>query len=160
MRDSRARHPVRDWTIGRARALVALAVVVGVVACGSDSTGPSVQKSPEGNYTVATVNGKAIPAPIFSDTGGYMLEITSGRLSLTGDGKYSSVMGFRQTLPGNVSSYTDSTGGTWVRSGGTVQFTETSTGLTASGAWVSGQITFVDSTSGPSSISLVYALKR
>ncbi|HSQ31686.1 MAG TPA: hypothetical protein VLN49_17635 [Gemmatimonadaceae bacterium] len=159
MRDSRARQLVRDWTIGRARTLVALATVVGVVACG-DSTGPNGQKSPEGNYTIATVNGKAVPAPIFSDTGGYMLEITSGRLSLTGDGKYSSVIGFRQTLPGNVSSYTDSTGGTWVRSGGTVQFTETSTGLTASAMWGSGQITFVDSTSGPSTISLVYALKR
>lgn len=159
MRDSRARHPMRDWTFGRVWTLVALAAIVGVVACG-DSTGPNGQKSPEGNYTIATVNGKAVPAPIFSDTGGYMLEITSGRLSLTGDGKYSSVMGFRQTLPGNVSSYTDSTGGTWLRSGGTVQFTETSTGLTASAAWGSGQITFVDSTSGPSTISLVYALKR
>lgn len=159
MRDSRARNPVRGWTIGRVRTLAALAAVVGVVACG-DSTGPNGQKSPAGNYTIATVNGKAVPAPIFSDTGGYMLEITSGRLSLTGDGKYSSVMAFRQTLPGNVSSYTDSTGGTWLQSGGTVQFTETSTGMTASATWASGQITFVDSTSGPSRISLVYALKR
>ena len=159
MRDSRARHPVRDWTIGRARTLVALAAIAGVVACG-DSTGPNTQTSPAGNYTIATVNGKAIPAAIFSDTGGYMLEITSGRLSLTGDGKYSSVMGFRQTLPGNVSSYTDSTGGTWLQSGGAVQFTETSTGMTASATWASGQLTFVDSTSGPSRISLVYALKR
>lgn len=159
MRDSRARHPVRDWTIGRARTLVALAAIAGVVACG-DSTGPNTQTSPAGNYTIATVNGKAIPAAIFSDTGGYMLEITSGRLSLTGDGKYSSVMGFRQTLPGNVSSYTDSTGGTWVRSGATVQFTETSTGMTGSAAWASAQLTFVDSTSGPALISLVYALKR
>lgn len=159
MRDSRARHSVRDWTIGRVRTLAALAVVVGVVACG-DATGPNSQKTPEGNYTIATVNGKAVPAPIFSDTGGYMLEITSGRLSLTGDGKYSSVIGFRQTLPGNVSSYTDSTGGTWVRSGATVQFTETSTGMTGSATWASAQLTFVDSTSGPSTISLVYALKR
>ena len=159
MRDSRARHPVRGWTIGRARKLAALAAVVGVVACG-DSTGPNGQKSPAGNYTIATVNGKAVPAPIFSDTGGYMLEITSGRLSLTGDGKYSSVVAFRQTLPGNVSSYTDSTGGTWVQTGGTVQFTETSTGMTGSATWAGGQITFVDSTSGPSRISLVYALKR
>jgi hypothetical protein len=149
---------VRDWTIGRARTLAALAVVVGVVACG-DATGPAGQTGPEGNYTIATVNGKAVPAPIFADTGGYMLEITSGRLSLTGDGKYSSVMAFRQTLPGNVSSYTDSTGGTWVRSGTTVQFTETSTGITGSAAWASTQLTFVDSTSGPSLISLVYALK-
>jgi hypothetical protein len=159
MRETRARHPVPDSTFGRVRTLVALAAIVGVVACG-DSTGPNGQKSPEGNYTIATVNGKAVPAPIFSDTGGYMLEITSGRLSLTGDGKYSSVMGFRQTLPGNVSSYTDSTGGTWVRSGATVQFTETSTGMTGSATWASAQLTFVDSTSGPSTISLVYALKR
>lgn len=159
MNDSRAEHPVRGRTIGRVRTLVALATVVGAVACG-DSTGPNGQKNPEGNYTITTVNGKAVPAPIFSDTGGYMLEITSGRLSLTGDGKYSSVIAFRQTLPGNVSSYTDSTGGTWVQSGGTVQFTETSTGLTGSASWASGQITVVDSTSGPSRISVVYALKR
>ena len=159
MRDSQARHPVWGWTIGRTRTLVALAAVVGAVACG-DSTGPSSQKNPAGNYTIASVNGKAVPAPIFSDTGGYTLEITSGRLSLGGDGKYSSVMAFRQTLPGNVSSYTDSTGGTWVQSGGTLQFTETSTGMTASATWAGSQITFVDSTSGPSRISLVYALKR
>lgn len=146
-------------TIGRGKALVAFAAMVAIVAC-SDSSGPNVQKSPEGNYTIATVNGKAVPAPLFSDTGGYTLEITSGSLSLTSDGKYSSVMAFRQTLPGAVSTYSDSTGGTWIRNGGNVQFTETSTGFTLTAVWTNGQITVTDSTSGPAPISLVYLLKR
>lgn len=150
---------MRSWTIGRWRALAAFAAIVGIVAC-SDSSGPNVQKSPEGNYTIATVNGKAVPAPLFSDTGGYTLEITSGSLSLTSDGKYSSVMGFRQTLPGSVSTYSDSTGGTWVRNGGNVQFTETSTGFVASAVWTNGHITVTDSTTGTAPISLVYDLKR
>ena len=159
MRDSRARAATRHWTIGRGRALVAFAAAVAIVAC-SDASGPSVQKNPAGNYTIASVNGKAVPAPLFSDTGGYTLEITSGSLALTGDGKYSSVMGFRQTLPGNVSSYTDSTGGTWVRNGGNVQFTETSTGMVLSAVWTNGKITVIDSTTGTSPISLVYNLAR
>lgn len=146
-------------TIGRGKALVAFAAMVAIVAC-SDSSGPNVQKSPEGNYTIATVNGKPVPAPLFSDTGGYTLEITSGSLSLTSDGKYSSVMGFRQTLPGAVSTYSDSMGGTWIRNGGNVQFTETSTGFTLTAVWTNGQITVTDSTSGPAPISLVYNLKR
>ena len=159
MRDSRARSASRGWTTGRGRALVGIAAAVAIVAC-SDSSAPNVQKTPEGNYTIGTVNGKAVPAPLFSDTGGYLLEITSGSLSLTADGKYSSVMGFRQTLPGNVSTYTDSTGGTWVRNGGNVRFTETSTGLTLSAVWTNRLLTVVDSTSGPSPISLVYNLAR
>lgn len=159
MRDSRARPSTRHLTIGRARALAAFAVIVAIVAC-SDSSGPAVQKSPEGNYAITSVNGKAVPAPLFSDTGGYMLEITSGSLSLTSDGKYSSVMGFRQTLPGAVSTYSDSTGGTWVRTGGNVQFTETSTGFMLSAVWTNGRITVTDTSSGPAPVSLVYDLKR
>jgi hypothetical protein len=150
---------MRHLTIGRGRALAVFAAIVMIVAC-SDSSGPSVQKSPEGNYSIASVNGKAVPAPLFSDTGGYLLEITSGSLSLTSDGKYSSVMGFRQTLPGAVSTYSDSTGGTWVRTGGNVQFTETSTGFMLSAVWTNGRITVTDSSSGPSPVSLVYDLER
>lgn len=158
MRDTRSRRSIRRLTIGRGRALVALAAIVAIVAC-SDSSGPAVQSNPEGNYAIATVNGKPVPAPLYSDTGGYTLEITSGSLALTSDGKYSSVMGFRQTLLGAISTYTDSTGGTWVRSGGNVQFTETSTGFTLTGVWTNGRITVADSTSDPT-VSLVYELKR
>ena len=158
MREVRARASLQHLTIRRAKALAAFAAVVAIVAC-SDSSAPKVQKTPEGSYTIATVNGKAVPAPLFADTGGYMLEITSGALSLTSDGKYSSVMGFRQTLPGVVSTYSDSTGGTWVQSGGNVQFTETSTGLVLTAVWTSGRITVTDTTSGTSPISLVYNLK-
>lgn len=159
MRDSR-RHAIdHHLTIRRGRALAAFAVIVAIVAC-SDASAPTVQKSPEGNYAIATVNGKPLPAALFSDTGGYTLEITSGSLSLTSDGKYSSVMGFRQTLPGAVSTYSDSTGGTWVRNGGNVQFTETSTGLMLTAAWADSRITVTDTNSGPSPITLVYDLKR
>ena len=158
MREVRTRASLQHLTIRRAKALAAFAAIVAIVAC-SDSSAPTAQKTPEGSYTIATVNGKAVPAPLFADTGGYMLEITSGSLSLTSDGKYSSVMGFRQTLPGVVSTYSDSTGGTWVRSGGNVQFTETSTGLVLTAVWTTGRITVTDTTSGTSPTTLVYNLR-
>jgi hypothetical protein len=150
---------MRHWTTERCRVLAALAAAIAIAAC-SDASSPAVQKSPEGNYTIATVNGKPVPAPLFSDTGGYTLEITSGLLTLTSDGKYSSVMGFRQTLPGAVSTYSDSTGGTWLRTGGNVQFTETSTGFTVAAVWTNGRITVTDSSSADAPVSLVYNLVR
>ena len=72
---------------------------------------------------ISTVNAKALPFTIFSDTGGYKWEVTSGSFGLTADGKYTAKWTFRQTIGGRVDTVVDSTFGTWVLSGTTVNFT-------------------------------------
>src|SRR5579871_5461251 len=109
---------------GRARsaaALCALAASIFVVACGSDSssttTGPgggtSGQKTPDGSYSISTINSSPLPFAIYSDTGGYKLEVTAGTITLTTGGQYYIITSYRETLPGVLDTYTDSTAGTW-----------------------------------------------
>lgn len=154
------RSPSLRLTTGGARTL-ALALVASVLAaCGSDSpAGPSTSASPEGNYTIATINGKALPMAIFSDTGGYKLEILTGTLGVQGGGKYSVVTNYRQTIAGIVSTYSDSSGGDWQLIGTNVAFTDGSDGSKAQAAWSSsGTLTLQVSDVPP--VSIVYALKK
>jgi hypothetical protein len=111
-------------TIQRALMLVG---AIALVACGGDSsgtgpTGGQTFSSPVGSYDISTVNAKALPFTIASDTGGYKWEITSGSFGLTSDGKYTAKWTFRQTILGKVDLFTDSTAGTWTLSGTTVNF--------------------------------------
>src|SRR5262245_42383831 len=77
-------------TIGSARTLALAVVATILAACGSDSpSGPGTATSPEGNYTISTINGKAVPMAMFADTGGYKLEILAGTLGVQSGGKYS-----------------------------------------------------------------------
>ncbi len=150
------------WTSRRARTLgvAATAALVLVTACGGDSsTGPGVPKSPVGNYTVATVNGKALPFTIFSDTG-FKYEETAGTLALTSDGKYSFVTTFRQTVESDVEVFVDSTFGRWTQSGASLSFVDAlDSTSTATATWAAPQLTFTLSDSGATSITIVYALK-
>jgi hypothetical protein len=150
---------LRRWTIGWKRSLVCAGTVaaIGLTACGGDASGPNVSNTPVGSYTISTVNGKALPAAIFSETD-YKLEVTSGSLVLTTDGKYSTVTTTRQTVPDNVSIFVDSTGGTWVLSGSQVQFTDAQDSSKVSAAWGNGQLTFSE-TDGGVTTTLVYAKK-
>ena len=111
------------WTTQQARRsglVLGLASAAIIAACGSDSaTGPS-SSSPTGSYTMSTVNGKTLPTSLFAD-GGFSYDVTSGKLSLTSDGKFSAVTNYRQTLPGSVENFVDSIGGTWTSSGTSVQ---------------------------------------
>lgn len=147
-------------TIGGARTLaLALATTV-LAACGSDSpSGPSVPTSPEGNYTITTINGKALPMAIFSDTGGYKLEVLTGSLGVQSGGKYSVVTSYRQTIAGIVSNYADSSGGNWLFSGGTVAFTDGSDGSKVQAAW-SNTGTLTLQVSDAPAVTIVYALKK
>ena len=112
-------HDARNASSRRARALAQLcaaAAAAFLVACGSDSspTGPggSTQDA-ERLYAISTINASALPVAIFSDTGGFKLEVMSGTIALSADGKYSIVTNYRETMPGVSDTYTDSTGGTW-----------------------------------------------
>ena len=135
-----------------------------VAACGSDSsTGPggSSQKTPDGSYSISTINSAALPVAIFSDTGGFKLEVLSGTITLTPAGQYSIVTNYRETLPGVLDTYSDSTGGTWTMASGssTIQFTDGSDGSKDQATWNSGQLTFIEPGVGSAQITFVYKLK-
>lgn len=160
MKKVRERGASLGLTIGGARTLaVAIAAAI-LTACGSDSpSGPSSATSPEGNYTISTINGKAVPMAVFSDTGGYKLEVLAGTLGVQSGGKYSVVTSYRQTIAGIVSTYSDSSGGNWLQTGTTVAFTDGSDGSKVQGAWSNtGTLTIQVSDSPP--VSIVYALKK
>ena len=138
------RHSLSCLTIERARrsrALITLAFVATVAACGGDSsTEPGGSSSPVGAYSITTVNGKTLPASLFAD-GAYNYEVTAGKLTLTNDGKYLAITNTRQTLPGNVENFVDTVGGTWLLSGTTVSMTNPSDGSTGTAAWSNGTLT-------------------
>ena len=150
------------WTTDRVRRsglAIAVVLLAGTTACGSDSpAGPDVPTTPVGSYTIRTVNGKSLPVAVLAD-GSFTYEVTAGKFALTGDGKYSVVTTFRQTLPGSVSTFVDSTGGSWVLTGSTVQLTNAEDGSTDSGTWNAGVLTFVK-VDAKVTTTYVYGLKK
>jgi hypothetical protein len=158
MKEAKQRHSLSRWTNGRLRLLAVVAAFAAAAACGGDSpSGPAAPKTPDGSYTISTVNGKGLPVAIFSDTN-YTYEVTSGSLALTTDGKFSIVTTFRQTIPLNVSVFVDSTGGTWVLSGTSITFTNGSDGSTDTAVWGNGQLTFSEP-NGKNTDIYIYARK-
>lgn len=159
------RHTLSRLTTNRARRsglVLAFASLAALGACGSDSpAGPSTPAAPTtpvGSYTISTVNGKGLPVALFAEAT-YTYEVTNGTLSLTKDGKYSVVTTFRQTLPGSVSTFVDSTGGTWVLTGTNVQMTNGQDGSLDTAAWDKGNLTFVE-VDGKVTTTFVYGLKK
>jgi hypothetical protein len=158
-------HDARNASSRRGHAVLVFCVAAAavlLVACGSDSgpTGPS-NKSPVGSYAISTINSGALPVAIFSDTGGFKLEVMSGTITLSSGGTYSIVTSYRETLPGVSDLYTDSTGGTWALTSGTstIVFTTSSDSLPDQATWVAGQLTFVEPGVSPPQLTFVYKLK-
>jgi hypothetical protein len=145
--------------------LIAIGAAMAIAACGSggdsSTAPPPLPTTPVGSYAISTVNGKGLPVAVASDTSGlYKLEITSGTMALTADGKYSVVTSSRQTIPGNVSLFVDSTGGTWVLSGANVLFTNSQDGTNDTAAWSNaGQLTFAE-VNGTTITTFVYGLAK
>jgi len=152
-------------TIDRARRsgfFLAFASLAALAACGSDSStgpsGPAVPTTPVGSYTITTINGKGLPVALFAEAS-YTYEVTNGTLALTSGGKYSVVTTFRQTLPGSVSTFVDSTGGTWVQTGTNIQLTNGQDGSLDTATWDKGILTFVE-VDGKVTTTYVYGLKK
>jgi len=165
MMEVNQKQPTLRWTIRQARALAAVAGIAALsvaAACGGDSggvNGPATFSTPAGSYDVATVNAKSLPVAIFSDSG-FTWEVTAGALVLAGDGKYSTKMTFRQTVPGDVSTFVDSTGGTWALAAGIVTFTNASDGSVDRADWSNtGKLTFTE-TEGRATNTYVFAIRR
>jgi hypothetical protein len=148
MKDSNEGYAISRWTIGRASALARVtlcATLAWIAACGSDSTtnpgGGGGPNSPVGNYSMSTANGKNLPVALYAD-GSYTYEVTNGTIGLTSDGKYSMINTYRQTIPGNVETFVDTTGGSWSVSGTTISLTDAADGSTGQITWSSNQLMF------------------
>src|SRR4051812_13311709 len=131
MKGEVARYTLRHFTIDVARLAALVLVLVSPAALRASGSASSaapavtdnpVPSTPSGPYTLTTADGKGLPVAVFAE-GSYTYEVTNGSLALANDGKYKVVTTVRQTLPGSVSTFVDSTGGTWVKPGTSIQLT-------------------------------------
>jgi hypothetical protein len=132
-------------------------VVLGAAACKGDGpTGPSVPATPEGSYSLSTVDAKALPYMMYSDTG-YTLEVMSGTLTISAGGKWVAKAVTRETVDGFVSTYSDSTFGTWTQVQGAARATLTNaeTNVQSSVTWTASDLT-VDDVDGTVTRKVVY----
>lgn len=119
-------------------------------ACASESaTGPSTPSTPEGSFSLSMIDTKALPYSMFADTG-YALDVMSGSLSITPDRKWVSRMTTRETVAGNVSTYSDSAFGTWstVQGSTSASLLNAETNVISAATWTSTDITVTDVTNG------------
>jgi len=119
-------------------------------ACASESaTGPSTPATPEGSFSLSMIDTKALPYSMFADTG-YALDVMSGSLSITPDRKWVSRMTTRETVAGNVSTYSDSAFGTWstVQGSTSASLLNAETNVISTATWTISDITVTDVTNG------------
>jgi hypothetical protein len=123
-------------------ALIASACAGDTVAAPGDPPGDQTPATPVGSYTLVTVDAKALPWTMFADTG-YTLEVQGATLAITSDGKWVSKVVQRETVAGFVSTYNDSTFGTWTAtaSSKSAVLTNAETATTSSAAWTATGLT-------------------
>jgi hypothetical protein len=142
---------------------IGFGLTLAIAACGSDNSPPVDPTSPDtpvGNYSITTVNGKALPAAVIDVQvpAPYKFEIMSGALNLTADGKYTTVTRFRETISDNTSTFADSTFGTWTRSGTQINLKNgEDPNATSTGTWAGLQMTFV---LADTVVALTYVYKK
>lgn len=126
------------------------AAVLSVTACSKSDgvTGPSVAPppaTPVGAYTLSSIDAKTLPYTMFADTG-YTLQVSSGTLSVTAAGKWVSKLVSKETVAGNISTYSDSTYGTWTQAVGTTiaVFINAETNITTNVTWTAADVTVND----------------
>jgi hypothetical protein len=148
----------------RVRTVTAVTVVLaaGVLqGCGSDAPTSPGRNAPNnflGSYEASSINDKALPVAIFSETD-YTYERVSATVVLSDDGTYSAKMTSRQTIAGKVDLFVDSTGGTWALSGNEVTFTDGADATVDHAQWAdAGTLTFAE-VEGPATNTYVYTRK-
>ena len=140
----------------RVRRLLAAALLAATPLACRGGDGPAEPTTPIGGYALATVNGRPLPAAVYSDPD-YRVEITSGSLDLEAAGRFVAVMHTRETVAGHVSVYVDSTTGTWTQAAsGSLQLTDAADGSTQTMTWAGRRITAVLS-DGSTEWTVVYS---
>lgn len=134
-------------------------VVTLTTACskGEGATGPvTPPPTPVGAYTLRTIDAKVMPYAMYTEPD-YTLEVISGTLSVMANGKWVSKSVTRETVAGNISTYSDSTFGTWsVLAVATIAaFINTETAITSNATWTAAEVT-VNEVHGTVTRKLVY----
>ncbi len=124
-------------------------VAIAPAACDS---GP---KTPVGNYTLATVDGKSTPFSVASGVD-YQLEIISGALELSAANTFRWVTGVRETVQSYASVYMDTVDGTWTQDGGALRLIAAVDSSTVAATWRRASVTLV-LVDGTETMTLVYA---
>jgi hypothetical protein len=124
-------------------------------ACSGDSaTGPKVPATPEGNYSLTSVDARAVPYMMYSDTG-FTLEVTAGSIAINSNGKWVAKVTSRETIAGYASMYVDSTFGTWTSASGAATLINTETQATASATWTATEVT-INQVEGTTTRKVIY----
>ena len=109
------------------RRFIGSALLVMLVACGGDATGPN--SSVVGNYTLRTVNGANVPAVIFQDSQ-EKDELTGGNINLSASNSWTGLLSVRATdlASGATATFSAPANGTYTASGGTITLTDATDG--------------------------------
>jgi hypothetical protein len=130
-----------------------LLATLSLSACSGDgATAPGATLV--GNYTLSTIDSKPLPYSVFADTG-YTLDIVSGSLSIDSNGKWVSKITSRETVAGYMSTYNDSTFGTWTAASGTATLMNVETSVGSSATWTQADVT-VSEVDGANTRKVVY----
>jgi hypothetical protein len=112
------------------RRFIGSALLALVMACGGDSTGPSVA----GNYTLRTVNGANVPAVVLQDAQ-EKDELTSGNINLSSSNSWTGLLSVRATdVPsGQTFTFSAPANGTFTTSGNSITLTDAADGSQLTG---------------------------
>ncbi len=116
-----------------------------LAACGGgDGTGPNgLPATPEGEYTLNLIEQKPLPYAWYSEAD-YKLEVTGGTISIKSNGKWVSKITSKETVAGFVSTYSDSTFGTWTAANGSASLTNAESSTISSATWTATDVTVSD----------------
>jgi len=95
-----------------------------------------------GNYLLSSVNTKALPVTILSDSL-YSLDVMSATVALTAGTQFVIAMTTRETVDGHPSTYVDSASGTWTLHDSTLTLTNKADGTVVTANWDGTHLTLV-----------------
>ena len=119
------------------RKLLILSVLITLVGCGRDVTGPGVM----GAYHLVTVNG-SLPSTILQ-TATETDEVTGGTAAIGPDGTWYVSLYLRVTAGSSVTQPDSDSDGTWTQNGNTFTFRDSSNGSTSTATYNAGWLTVV-----------------
>jgi hypothetical protein len=125
----------------RWKTLIALGTLL--QACGGGDGPSGVPATPQGEYTLNMIEQKALPYAWYTEPD-YSLEVTAGSISIKADGKWVAKITSRETVAGFVSTYNDSTFGTWTSANGTASLTNAESSTISSATWTGADVTVTD----------------